>query len=510
MTTSTLQRESPGGVLAGQELTAAVAGQAAARVLSPAWDRFADQQAGCGYCARPVRLHGSATTIDAGTGEVLSRYSTDGEPDGVLYVRCGTRRAAVCPSCSREYKGDMWHLLAAGAGGGMKGVPATVGFHPQLFVTLTAPSFGPVHTTRTGNQQCHPPRKGRPWLCRHGRPAWCGHRHRESDPRLGQPLCPDCYDYLGHVVWQWHAPELWRRFTIQLNRELAAQLGVPRSRLGEQARLSFAKVAEFQRRGIVHLHAILRLDGPATAAEPYPAPRVDLFTTVLAGLVRAAAGKTHLDASPATPDGPVRRVRFGNQLDIRPIRPGAPDEDEAELSPRRVAGYIAKYATKACEDFGIPAGITGSAMARRLGVNDHVARLIDTAATIARDTNNEAYAGLGRWLHMLGFRGHFATKSRRYSITFGRLRTARRRWQLTQLRLRRGGAPVIEVGHEDDDLDGDDTTLVIGSWAFAGIGWRTAGDAALAAESAALAREYADEKRAKRRRGYDHSSPSSR
>jgi hypothetical protein len=29
----------------------------------------------------------------------------------------------------------MWHLLAAGAGGGMKGVPASVGFHPQLFLT---------------------------------------------------------------------------------------------------------------------------------------------------------------------------------------------------------------------------------------------------------------------------------------------------------------------------------------------------------------------------------------
>ena len=34
-----------------------------------------------------------------------------------------------------------------------------------------------------------------------------------------------------------------------------------------------------------------------------------------------------------------------------------------------------------------------------------------------------------------------------------------------------------------------DTTLVIGSWRFAGIGWLTAGDAALAAASAARARD---------------------
>ncbi|MBO0865709.1 MAG: hypothetical protein J2P16_11635, partial [Mycobacterium sp.] len=341
-------------------------------------------------------------------------------------------------------------------------------------------------------------RKGKRWLCPHGRPSWCNHRHSENDPRLGQPLCADCYDYTGHVVWQWHAPELWRRLTITAQRELAARLGVPRSTLREHARLSFAKVAEFQRRGIVHFHAILRLDGPATANKPYPFPTVDLDTGDLAELVRAAAGKVRVDAVPVRPGGPVRRLRFGAQLDIRPVRPTATLDDELELSPRRVAAYIAKYATKACEDFGIPAGISGVHMARRLGANPHVVKLIDTAATIGRDSDSQAYDGISRWLHMLGFRGHFATKSRRYSITLGRLRRARRRWQLAQLRKQRGRGPVVEAGREDEDLDGEDTTLVIGSWTFAGIGWRTAGDAALAAESAALAREYADRKRQRR------------
>jgi hypothetical protein len=36
------------------------------------------------------------------------------------------------------------------------------------------------------------------------------------------------------------------------------------------------------------------------------------------------------------------------------------------------------------------------------------------------------YKGWGRWVEMLGFRGHFASKSRRYSTTLGRLRHARR------------------------------------------------------------------------------------
>ena len=67
--------------------------------------------------------------------------------DGYTYVRCGNRRAAVCPSCSREYKGDAWHVLMCGLAGG-KGIPATVAEHPCTFATLTAPSFGPVHGLR--------------------------------------------------------------------------------------------------------------------------------------------------------------------------------------------------------------------------------------------------------------------------------------------------------------------------------------------------------------------------
>jgi replication initiator protein RepSA len=41
----------------------------------------------------------------------------------------------------------------------------------------------------------------------------------------------------------------------------------------------------------------------------------------------------------------------------------------------------------------------------------------------------QAWLPLIRWLHMLGFRGHFNTKSRRYSTTLGRLRAERRSWR---------------------------------------------------------------------------------
>ena len=70
-----------------------------------------------------------------------------------------------------------------------------------------------------------------------------------EDPQLGQPLCWECYDYVGHVLWQWHAPELWRRFTIALQRRLAAQVGLSVRAFRERCRISYSKVVEFQARG---------------------------------------------------------------------------------------------------------------------------------------------------------------------------------------------------------------------------------------------------------------------
>jgi hypothetical protein len=52
-----------------------------------------------------------------------------------------------------------------------------------------------------------------------------------------QPLCPDCYDYTGSVLFNACAPELWRRFTITLRRTLARQAGLTNRALAAQARL---------------------------------------------------------------------------------------------------------------------------------------------------------------------------------------------------------------------------------------------------------------------------------
>ncbi len=77
---------------------------------------------------------------------------------------------------------------------------------------------------------------------------------------------------------------------------------------------------------------------------------------------------------------------------------------------------------------------------------------------------------------MLGFGGHFLTKSRRYSVTFRILREARIIWRRT-------------VEHDQADDDTETATLVINILAYAGAGWRNTGDALLANTAAAMARE---------------------
>ena len=181
-------------------------------------------------CVRPVRLTGALHTVEQATGRIVAtRHTTADLPDGVIYVPCGDRRASVCPACAETYRADTYQLIRAGLVGG-KGVPDTVAGHPAVFATLTAPSFGPVHTRQrnrtTGQVPALPTAPRHHDVCPHGRrPACAPTRHTEDDPRLGQPLCLDCYDHAAHVVWNGWAGELWRRTTITL--DPAADAGTP-------------------------------------------------------------------------------------------------------------------------------------------------------------------------------------------------------------------------------------------------------------------------------------------
>ncbi|WP_037568570.1 replication initiator protein RepSA [Phaeacidiphilus oryzae] len=428
---------------------------------APNHERWLRQIRATGGCSAPIRLRGWSKILDRTTRQVLHSYATDTEPGGVLRLACGNRRASRCPSCAATYAADTYHLVRAGlVGDNTKGVRAEVRDHPRVFATFTAPSFGPVHNR---------PVSGR---CR------CGRQHAEDAVELGTPLDPDRYDYPGAVLWNNHAGDLWNRFTVQLGRSIAERVGLPRSRLREHLRISYAKVAEFQRRGAVHFHAIIRLDGPEGTDDPPPAwATPELLTEA----ILTAAPRAHITI-PGTADQPGTLARWGRQLDIRPVRAFG---DGSELTEQAVASYVAKYATKAAETTGTVDRPIGNREALDLlKVPAHARRLIETCLDL-----DAAYPGrrLGAWAHMLGFRGHFASKSRRYSVTLTSIRDERAAYRAAEQRAALG-LP---------DPDEDDTTLTLAHWIYAGQGL-SPGESVFAA-TVAREREFGREIRAQLR-----------
>ena len=249
------------------------------------------------------------------------------------------------------YKRDARQLVRAGLAGG-KGIPDTITGHPCVFATLTAPSFGPVHSRRMRGKTvlpCRPRRDANARRCPHGRDISCPTRHVETDPRLGQPMCGDCYDYESAVLFNAYAADLWRRFVTYLPRQLARRLGITQKRLRALVRIRFVKVAEYQARGVVHFHAVIRLDAPGEDYQP-PPPGID--ADMLCDAIGQAAALATLTVDH---DGQAVTLGFGAQTDTRIIRHGSqlPGTGQA-LDGQAVANYIAKYATKTLTAPGLP------------------------------------------------------------------------------------------------------------------------------------------------------------
>ncbi len=313
-------------------------------------------------------------------------------------------------------------------------MPASVAEHPQVFATLTAPSFGAVHTSGDDRhskraRRCHDADRRGFTRCQHGKPLWCSTIHSEKDARIGQPLCEDCYDYTGHALFAWHAPELWRRFTISLRRLLDSHLRAI-AEPAKSVRLNYVKVTELQRRAIPHFHAVIRLDAPPVLGEPPTPPATSITSADLAVLVqRAAHSVTVRVTDPDNPcDGDGRVLRFGPQTDTQPLEP-ARDTGSGAVTPprshRSVAAYLAKYVTKSVADFGVGIRRMSPLAVPELEVSAHVRVILTTITCLSA---HSAYQGMERWLHTLGYRGHITTKSRLFSTTMGALRGHRATW----------------------------------------------------------------------------------
>jgi len=161
------------------------------------------------------------------------------------------------------------------------------------------------------------------------------------------------------------------------------------------------------------------------------------------------------------------------------------DDEAGELSAEQVAGYIAKYATKATESFGsgLDRRLTDAEDLERLDkLPAHVAALVRACWELGRRPELEGLR-LRAWAHMLGFGGHWSTKSRRHSTTFTVLRRAR--VAFAKRRRASGDLPLDAWGRPEDDQ----AAIVVASWVYVGSGYQTEGERWLALSAAARARE---------------------
>jgi hypothetical protein len=289
-------------------------------------------------------------------------------------------------------------------------------------------------------------------------------------------------------------------------------------------KVRYAKVSEFQRRGVVHFHAIIRIDGDSKDAIIAPPDWFDAGCLIELLEQVAAKAKTTTPPHPDKHDG--WDVRWGEQIDVQPLRRGVEDGQLTEKYVR----YLAKYATKSTEITGLNARRLTAKTVGRYATNSHVGRLIAACWRLGRKPSREFVAGflvvdygitgsrdrwvcqnghpsrrtrlhhcaacgsskdasspqpapplsgtsghpfekLRRWAHTMGYGGHFLTKSRKYSVTFGHLRAARRHHHAPEL-----------ASHDDMTL------VVLRQWTYRGSGWETTADAELARQAADAAR----------------------
>jgi hypothetical protein len=216
-----------------------------------------------------------------------------------------------------------------------------------------------------------------------------------------------------------------------------------------QLRVSYAKVAEYQRRGVVHFHAIIRLDGPTGPADAPPAWVTTALLTTAIDQTRPCRQR-HDSRRAGTP---------GTRPDVRPPTrhpPGHHQRRRDRHQGRRVRGQV-RHQGRRTHRHARPPPHPADRIAD-LPVRDHARRHIAACLRLGKLSQLKELR-LAAWAHMLGFRGHFSTKSRAYSVTLGSLRADRATHQ-REYAIAAGLQPDLDPG----------TTLVLTDWHYAGRG----------------------------------------
>jgi len=217
-------------------------------------------------------MRADSETNDPGKADVLARgCSSPVKTATGEWVRCNSRIKSRCESCAELYRGDWAAIARSGVFDG------PVGQYRFYLLTLTAPSFGRVHRV---------PRSGTPTRC------GCGAMHSVDDAGLrGVPLDPATYDYAGQVAWNRDAGVLWDRTRRRLRDRWES--------------VEYFIVREWQDRGVLHVHAIVRIargEAPAAIALR-DAARTAVAVSKVDGSVVEWGAQAQCDAFRADGDG---------------------------------------------------------------------------------------------------------------------------------------------------------------------------------------------------------------
>lgn len=297
---------------------------------------------------------------------VMNRENvTTGEVSEVI-LPCRSSNALKCPPCAELNA----RLRQRQIMNGLEKATTDV----ALF-TNTAPSFGQVHRSSYSAKDAYKVRNFRPdqraknrlTVMKRKGACPCGGFHDWQDFRIGTPLNPLAYGYASEVMWSENLPNLTKSMTRTIRR-LAVSLGI------DKDALSLYTVYERQKRGSLHTHSLIVVDGNSSGFEALVAELKTNWKTLHNPTAEIPQNRVTYYRSPTIQqrwrvfssefqrDQPldtrlaIPRVRwkkgqarpgtqFGKVWDIRILKKD--QDDSGELTGhQQAAGYLSKYLTK--------------------------------------------------------------------------------------------------------------------------------------------------------------------
>lgn len=260
-----------------------------------------------------------------------------------------------CVSCSRIFAGDWRAIFRSGV------LDCDLTAYHWQWVTLTAPSFGKVNSSGTAANL-------------------------------------DNYDYDGAVRWNLHLGALWDRTRLSLRRRFPG--------------LDFAVVREWQRRGSLHIHALLRVPIDEATCD-------DELLSLVSGVQAQCADFG---------TGELFQMRWGRQMKVDTV---VPSGSNAESIARQL-WYLSKALNYAAKDLGSLVPSSG----------EHFSRLATAARRLKCNRcgafgslfcRSKVHRNFGARSHVLSVSRPTPTTAARSLIRRNRVFRLRRGWSLTGL-----------------------------------------------------------------------------